>query len=486
MRKLTVALPGIVIIVVLTLVPGLFLSCQTEQSRKPNIILIFTDDQGYGDLGCYGSPNILTPNIDRLAGEGIRFTSFYAAPFCSPSRAQVMTGCYPPRVSHAFNHGPDSKWGLHPDEITVAELLKKQGYATMCIGKWHLGDAPEFLPTQQGFDRYFGLPYSNDMWRYHPKMPPRDNEDERMEAARRRAEYTGYGGQGSYYPEGFSFLKPLPLMTNEAVIEEDPDQTKLTTLYTDEATQFITENRDRPFFIYLAHSMPHVPLFVSEKYEGESDRGLYGDVMMEIDWSTGQIMEKVRELGLEQDTLIVFTSDNGPWLEYGIDGGSAGPLHGGKGSQWEGGMRVPAVMWWPGHISPGQRTNLIAANMDLLPTFAHLAGAEVPSDRVIDGRDLWPVISGQDEKSPHEYFYYFAGARKGVNLRAIRGQRWKLFVQRDGDSVTGLELYDLGSDPNETRNRMEDHPDIVQKLEQKAQEFYSELVNSQRPIGLVD
>jgi arylsulfatase A-like enzyme len=397
-----------------------------------------------------------------------------------------MTGCYPPRVSHAFNHGPDSKLGLHPNEITIAEVLKDQGYATMCIGKWHLGDAPQFLPTRQGFDQYFGLPYSNDMWRYHPRMPPREDEDDRMKAARKRAAYTGYDGQGSYYPVGHSFLKPLPLMKNEAVIEEDSDQTRLTTLYTEEATRFMAENRGRPFFIYLAHSMPHVPLFVSEKHDGVSERGLYGDVIMEIDWSTGQIVDKVRELGLEEDTLIVFTSDNGPWRQYGIDGGSAGPLHGGKGSQWEGGMRVPAVMWWPGHIAAGRRTDIIAANMDLFPTFAHVAGAEVPADRAIDGRNLWPVISGETEESPHEYFYYFAGAQDGVNLRAVRDRSWKLFVEREGDLVKRVELYDLGGDVSETRNRIEDHPDIAQRLENKAQEFYNELVNNQRPIGSLE
>jgi arylsulfatase A len=303
-----------------------------ETGSRPNIIIIFTDDQGYGDLGCYGSPNISTPNIDRMAGEGIRFTSFYAAPFCGPSRAQIMTGCYPPRVGHARNHGPDSEYGLHPDEVTIAELLKEEGYSTMCIGKWHLGDAPEFLPTSQGFDAFFGIPYSNDMWSYHPRMPERDNEDSLMARIRERAAYTGYAGQGSYYPAGGGFPNAIPLMKDEAVVEKNPDQRRLTTRYTEAALEFIETRNGTPFFLYLAHAMPHVPLFVSEKYDGSSPRGLYGDVIMEIDWSVGEILGKLKELGIDNQTLVVFTSDNGPWLQYGIDGGSAGPLRDGKGS----------------------------------------------------------------------------------------------------------------------------------------------------------
>jgi len=457
--------------------------------RPPNFIILFTDDQGYGDLGCFGSPDIETPCIDRMADEGIRFTCFYAAPFCGPSRAALMTGCYPPRAGLAFNHGPNAGTGIHPDEITIAEILKGQGYATMHIGKWHLGDAPPFLPTRHGFDKYFGLPYSNDMWPYHPKMPVREGEDQRMKAARERAAMTGFSGQGTYYPDGHSFNKPLPLMRDEETIEENPDQTQLTTRYTEEALEFIADNKDRPFFLYLAHAMPHVPLFVSEKYEGKSKRGLYGDVVMEIDWSTGRILSQLKQLGIDEDTLVVFTSDNGPWLKYGIDGGSAGPLRDGKGSLYEGGVREPTVMRWPGHIPAGIRTSEVAANMDLLPTFAKLAGTEPPTDRGIDGRDIWPLMFGRtDAKSPHEFFYYFGGSGRGrqhPNLRAIRCGSWKLHLAmnpKDG-TLRGAELYDLHGDVSETRDRSAEHPDLVEQLVSAAQKFNAELEDNRRPLG---
>jgi arylsulfatase A-like enzyme len=451
----------------------------------PNVIVIFTDDQGYGDLGCYGSPNIATPHIDRLAAEGIRFTSFYAATFCGPSRAQVMTGCYAARVGHARNPAPGSAWGLNPAEVTVAEVLKGAGYATMAIGKWHLGDAPEFLPTRQGFDTYFGLPFSNDMWRYHPKMPPQQNEDALMQATRLRAAYTGYAGQESYYPPKGGFPNDLPLMEDEKVIERNPDQRQLTTRYTAAALQFIERHRARPFFLYLAHSMPHVPLFVSEKFAGKSPRGLYGDVMMEIDWSVGQILERLRSLGLDERTLVIYTSDNGPWLAYGIDGGSAGPLREGKGTTWEGGVRVPAIFRWPGKIPAGQRTDAIAGNIDLLPTLARLAGAALPAGRILDGRDLWPVLGGRTPASPHPFFHYLGGSAEGqVNYRGIRDDRWKLVCQvgRDGQ-VTGTELYDLGADMGERYNRLKQHPEIAVRLEAAAREFHRELRANLRPAG---
>jgi arylsulfatase A len=458
---------------------------QAAPAPRPNIIVIFTDDHGWADLGCYGSPNIETPHIDRMAEEGIRFTSFYAAPFCGPSRAQIMTGCYPPRVSHARNHGPGSNAGLHPGEVTVAELLKGAGYATLHVGKWHLGDAPEFLPTRQGFDEYFGIPFSNDMWRYHPKMPPRENEDALMTATRERAAYTGFAGQESYYPKNGGFPNDLPLMRGESVIEHNPDQRHLTTRFTDAALEFIERKRAGPFFIYLAHPMPHVPLFVSDKFAGKSRRGLYGDVIMEVDWSTGQILAKLMELGIDDRTLVVFTSDNGPWLGYGIDGGSAGPLREGKGSTWEGGMRVPGIFRWPGKIPGGRRTEAVAGNLDLLPTFAHLAGAGLPEDRVIDGRNLWPLLSGATERSPHEHFHYFGGG--AANYRGIRDDRWKLVlaVNREG-RVSGQELYDLGADPGEQHDRMKHHPDMAQRLEAAAQRFFDEFRQNIRPIGQIE
>ncbi|MEZ5366462.1 MAG: sulfatase [Bryobacterales bacterium] len=391
---------------------------------KPNFILLFADDQGWYDLGIQGHPDIRTPNIDRMARQGMRFTSFYAAPFCGPSRAALMTGCYPPRVSLAFNHGPKSTTGIHPDEVTVAELLKGAGYATQMIGKWHLGSKKPYLPHYNGFDHWFGLPYSNDMWPYHPVMPPKPNEDERMQAARKRAEYTGYAGQGHYYDldKGQGFPENLPLMSDDEVLEFNPDQTQLTKRYTDVALDFIESNRDKPFFLYLPYAMPHVPLFVSKQHAGQSIRGLYGDVVEELDWSVGRILDKLKELGLDENTMVVYTSDNGPWLQYGVDGGSAGMFRDGKGTTYEGGMRVPGIFRFPGRIPAGQVSSEPVANMDVLPTFARLAGVELPTDRTIDGRDLWPLLSGQQKHSPHEQFYYFGGGREREHPRRARGQ----------------------------------------------------------------
>ena len=469
----------------------LFAGAFGQPAEKPNFIIIFTDDQGWGDLGVYGSPDIRTPNIDRLAHEGIRFTSFYAAPFCGPSRAALMTGCYPPRLSLDFNHGSKtSKTGIHPNEITIAEILKGQGYSTMMIGKWHLGHAAPFLPHRNGFDHWFGLPYSNDMWRYHPVMPPRLNEDERMKAARKRADYTGYAGKGTYYDveNGQGFPEPLPLMEDDEVLEHDPDQSKLTTRYTDRALEFIEENKDRDFFLYLPHAMPHVPLFVHKDRTGKSIRGLYGDVIEEIDWSVGRIVAKLKELGIDGKTMICFTSDNGPWLQYGVDAGSAGPLRDGKATHWEGGMRVPGIFRWPEKIPSGQVSSEPVANMDLLPTIAKLAGAEVPKDRTIDGKDIWPLLSGQpNARSPHENFYYFAGGGPGKppNILAVRRGKWKLHVERvsQSDDLKPLALYDLREDVGEQFDRKELHADLVSSLIEKTEAFVKELGENARPLG---
>ncbi len=470
------------VIVVVSLLSALAVP---RQDRPPNIIVVFTDDQGYGDLGCYGSPNIQTPHIDRLAAEGMRMTSFYAAPFCGPSRAALMTGCYPPRVSIAFNHTPNAKTGIHPDEITVADLLKTAGYATLHLGKWHLGDAPEFLPTRHGFDEYLGLPYSNDMFPHHEMLPIRENEPPLMQAIRKRSRYTGSPwkqGQANLPP---SFEKPLPLIDGERVVETMPDQRTLTTRYTERAVRFIRENRDRPFFIYLAHAMPHVYLYVSDKFEGKSERGLYGDVIMEIDWSVSQMRSALEDLGLDDDTLIVFTSDNGPWLPYGIDGGSAGPLRGGKGSVYEGGMRVPGIFWWPGKIAAGSRSSEIAANMDLLPTFAEAAGVALPGDRVLDGRSLWPLLSGATDRGPHGEFYYFNGSKPGTSrMGAVRDRRWKLMVRRnDQGELEAGELYDLAWDVRERTDRAADHPEHSLRLLARARAFHRELLENIRPLG---
>lgn len=456
-----------------------------EADRPPNFVLILADDQGYGDVGCYGSPNIRTPHLDRLAHEGIRFTTFYAAPFCGPARASLMTGCYAPRINLSFNHVPKARTGIHPDETTLAEILKERGYATMMVGKWHLGDAPPFLPTRNGFDEFYGLPYSHDMWPYHPRMPVRENEDDRMRAIRTRAAYTGFSGQGSPFRPGEGFLEPLPLMSGEQVVERNGDPARLTTAYTEKAIDFIARNRERPFFLYFAHAMPHVPLAVAPGRQGKSRGGLYGGAVEEIDWSVGRILEKLNELGIDGQTLVFYTSDNGPWLAYGIDGGSAGPLRDGKSTVYEGGMRVPGIARWPGRIPGGRVVAEIAALIDVLPTFTGLAGSKPPSDRVIDGRDLWPLMSGQASESPHQTFCYFGGSRPGApaNLRAIRDRRWKLHVARKEDRLNGTELYDLDEDVSERFNRINGQPDIAARLLEQARQSAESLQASTRPLG---
>ena len=462
----------------------------SQAAQRPNFIVIFADDQGWGDLGVQGHSDIRTPHIDRLAREGMRFTSFYAAPFCGPSRAALMTGTYPPRNSLDFNHGPKSTTGVHDNEVTVAELLQGAGYATMMIGKWHLGSRPQFLPHRNGFDHWFGLPYSNDMWPYHPKMPPTPGEDERMRAARRRAEYTGYAGSDSHYDigAGQGFPERLPLMADGETLELDPEQTQLTRRYTDKALEFIEANQRSDFFLYLPHAMPHVPLFVSEQHKGRSIRGLYGDVIEEIDWSVGRILAKLAELGIDGKTLIVYTSDNGPWLQYGVDGGSAGPLRDGKGTHFEGGVRVPGIFRWPGRIPADRVTSEIASNMDLLPTLAGRASVPLPMDRVLDGGDLWPLLSGAEgAKSPHEYFYYFNGKTKSprANIRAVRQGRWKLHVERPSaeGALKAVALYDLHEDVGEQFDRRDLFPAVVERLLQQAESFTRELDANRRPLG---
>ncbi|MBI3849385.1 MAG: sulfatase [Verrucomicrobia bacterium] len=416
------------------------------EKRPPNIVIIFTDDQGYQDVGCFGSPNIQTPNLDRMAKEGMRFTDFYVGqPVCSASRAALLTGCYPNRVSILGALAPGSKVGINSNEMTIAEVLKPRGYATAIYGKWHLGDAPQFLPTHHGFDDYFGLPYSNDMWPNHPTA-------------------------GSRFP-------PLPLMEGDKAVKQAPDQTQLTTWYTEHAVKFIRQNKHRPFFLYVAHNMPHVPLHVSNKFKGKSPRGLYGDVIMEIDWSVGQILGALKKNGLDDQTLVIFTSDNGPWLLYGDHAGTALPLREGKGTTFDGGLREPCIMRWPGKIPAGTVCHEVAATMDILPTVAKLAGADLPKHK-IDGLDLWPLMSGQPgAKSPHKaYFYYW-----GKALQAVRNGKWKLHAPHNythpeppggggqpGKYATkkiGAELFDLEIDIGETTNVADQHPEVVKRLE---------------------
>ncbi|MEC7725666.1 MAG: sulfatase, partial [Planctomycetota bacterium] len=332
---------------------------QSDRADSPNVVVVFTDDQGYGDLSCYGHPTIHTPHLDRLAAEGCKMTQFYvAAPLCSPSRAALLTGCYPKRVSmHKHVIFPQYDYGLHTDEVTVADMLRARGYATGCFGKWHLGHRPGLLPRDQGFDKYVGVPYSNDMAQIHRKP---NNK----------------------------YAYRLPFMVDDDVVEWEPDQRLLTRRATEAAVAFIEAHKDQPFFAYIPHSMPHIPLYASEQFEGSSPRGLYGDVIEEIDWSVGELVATLARLGLTDDTIVIFTSDNGPWLPFKRDGGSAGLLRGGKGTNWEGGQRVPFLVKWPGKVPAGAVQREVSTAMDLLPTLAALCGAALPTGRKLDGHDV--------------------------------------------------------------------------------------------------
>jgi arylsulfatase A-like enzyme len=440
---------------------------------RPNVVIILTDDQGYADLGCFGGTTVKTPRIDRMAEEGAKLTSFYVAgSVCTPSRSALMTGCYPKRIGLAggvFMAG--DKNGLHPDEITIAEVLKGAGYATGIFGKWHLGDQPEFLPTRQGFDEFFGIPYSHDIHPFHtnPKH---------------------------HFP-------PLPLLEGETVIEAEPDADYLTQRITERAVRFIENHKSEPFFLYIPHPAPHRPIHMSPdfmeavpdaiKAKLNDEKGvdyvtrdkMYDVSISEIDWSVGEILDALKKNGLDENTVVVYTSDNGPSV------GHAEPLTGKKGSSYEGGMRVPGIVRWPGKIPAGQTIDELLSTIDLLPTFAKLVGAKVPSDRVIDGQDIWSVLTAK-AASPHEAFFYY----KGNELKAVRSGKWKLHIGKavgkasanrgKGSSSPMMALYDLDADMAEKNNVLAEHPEVVKKLQEYAKAFQQELAHNSRPAGVVE
>ena len=432
---------------------------KSELERLPNIVIVFTDDQGYGDVGCYGATGFQTPNLDKMASQGMKFTHFYSAqPVCSASRAGLLTGCYPNRIGISGALFPRHEIGISDGETTIAEMLKEKGYATAIFGKWHLGHHKQFLPLQHGFDEYTGVPYSNDMWPIKldgTKAAP----DE---------------GRGSY-PD-------LPIVEGNETVElitSFSGQDKLTTSNTEKAVDFINRNKEHPFFLYVPHSMPHVPLGVSDKFRGKSEQGMYGDVMMEIDWSVGQIINALEENGIEDNTIIIFTTDNGPWLNYGNHAGSSGGLREGKTTSWEGGQRVPFIIKWPDIISEGVVCNQLASSIDLFPTLASLVGGELP-DHKIDGVDISALWKGNFDAKPRREFYYYHGKN---NLNAVRKGNWKLVFphtyrsyeatvpandgrggRRIAMKVDSVELYNLIRDPGERYDVIDLYPDIASEL----------------------
>lgn len=461
-------------------IPGLFIGAvaQNGQEKLPNIVLIYADDLGYGDLGSYGALSYQTPNLDKLASEGMRFTNFeIAQAICSASRAAILTGCYPNRVGIGGALNPHAKIGLNPEEETIAELVKRAGkYKTAMYGKWHLGHLKPFLPLQQGFDEYLGIPYSNDMWKWTYDMQLATKETHARKAS---------------YPE-------LPLIAGDTLfktLENLDDQAELTTLYTERAVDFIRRNKDAPFLLCVPHAMPHVPLAVSEKFKGKSRQGLYGDVIMEIDWSVGEIVKALERYGLTENTLVIFTSDNGPWLNFGDHAGSAGGLREGKGTTFEGGHRVAGIMKWPAQIPPNSICSQLASSIDFFPTFADMLGLELPEQK-IDGVSILPLMRGEYHANPRKIFYYY----QGNALEAVRKENWKLVfphMHRTYEGVApgnggvdgatrqqqiGLALYDLRRDPGERYDVQSTYPEIVKELNRIADEARADLGDDLRDI----
>ena len=438
----------------------LIITSVTQSAQKPNLVLIFIDDMGYGDIGPFGSKLNRTPHLDRMAKEGMKLTSFYAAPVCSASRAQLMTGCYAPRVSVPGVFFPASSAGLNPDEHTVADYLRELGYATSCIGKWHLGDQRAFLPVNNGFDHYFGVPYSNDM--------PRTSAE------------TGKA------------VHPLVRDDQVAELLEYEDQRRLTREYTEEAVKFIKTNHKakKKFFLYLPHTAMHVPLYPHPDFAGKSKNGTYGDWVEELDWSVGQVLQTLRSLGIEKETLVIFTSDNGPWASKGKNGGVSGPLRGSKGCTLEGGVREPTIAWWPGNIEAGTESSGIAGTTDILPTFVSLAGGKTRKKVAIDGIDISPMLLKSGHASPRDTWYYYRGNR----LQAVRHGPWKLALtaqslgmginQKDADLAKGGRLYNLEEEIGEKTDLADKHPEIVEKLEQLAEKMRADIGDGGRGPGV--
>ena len=464
-----------------------------DNKKAPNIIVIFMDDMGYGDIGVTGALNYRTPNIDRLASEGIRFTNFLAAqPVCTASRSALLTGCYPNRIGLGGALMPRSKIGLNPDETTMAEMLKSKGYETAMIGKWHLGDDKKFLPLQHGFDSYFGLPYSNDMWSVDFDGKP-------------------FVGGGDSPKKNHPPLRFMEGNEQKETISDFDGQDQITTKYTERAVKYIEQQSNKkPFFLYLAHSMPHVPLGVSSKFKGKSKQGMYGDVMMEVDWSVGEIMKALAKKGIDKNTLVIFTSDNGPWMKFGNHAGSTGGFREGKTTVFEGGSRVPCLMRWKGTIPASIICNQLTSNLDIFPTLASIVGAKLPNHK-IDGIDILTLLKGNVNESPRQYFYYYFNKN---DLRAVRRDNWKLVLPQKatlsnegtvrgkdrfpGETTTKdipLALYDLANDPNEEFDVQKQYPEIMaelQKIVEVARQDLGDDLTQRigkgeiRPVGKVD